>query len=52
VVPDEGRNAAGQGRISADGSRIAVWVIPTDEERMIARLTRSTLQLEEKEVGS
>jgi acetate kinase len=45
TVPDDGRNAAGQGRISADGSRVAVWVIPTDEERMIARHTRSILEL-------
>jgi acetate kinase len=51
VVPDDGRNAAGQGRISADGSRIAVWVIPTDEERMIARHTRSVLELGGTEGG-
>jgi acetate kinase len=29
--------------ISASGSRIAVWVIPTDEERMIARDTARLL---------
>jgi hypothetical protein len=29
-------NAIGNDRISADASRIDVWVIPTDEERMIA----------------
>ena len=45
VVPDEARNAAGKHRISADASRIDVWVIPTDEERMIARHTRSVLGL-------
>ena len=45
AVPDDGRNAAGEGRISADGSSIAMWVIPTDEERMIARHTQSVLEL-------
>ena len=45
VVPDEARNAIGKDRISADASRIDVWVIPTDEERMIARHTRSVLGL-------
>ena len=43
VVPDEARNAAGRGRVSADGSRVSVWVIPTDEEGMIARHTRAVL---------
>ena len=28
---------AGERRISADGSRVAVWVIPADEERVIAQ---------------
>ncbi|RYD87992.1 MAG: acetate kinase, partial [Sphingomonadales bacterium] len=37
VKLDEGRNRAGAGRISADSSTIPVWVIPTDEERMISR---------------
>lgn len=45
MVPDKARNAAGRDRISADGSRISVWVIPTDEERMIARHTRAVLNL-------
>ncbi len=42
---DAGRNAAAQGetRISADGSRIPVWMIPTDEERQIARETVALL---------
>ncbi|MBS0642337.1 MAG: acetate kinase, partial [Proteobacteria bacterium] len=44
VVPDEPRNASGKGRISADESKVAAWVIPTDEERMIARHTRATLE--------
>ena len=31
--------AAGGRRISPEGSRLAVWVIPTDEELLIARDT-------------
>ena len=35
-----GALAAGrEGRISADGARLAAWVIPTDEELLIARDT-------------
>ncbi len=37
VDVDEGRNAAGAPLISADASPTRVWVIPTDEEAMIAR---------------
>jgi acetate kinase len=44
---DEARNARGQGRISADGCRVEAWVIPTDEERMIALNTISVLGLGE-----
>jgi acetate kinase len=40
LVLDPAANGAGQGRISAAESRIAVWTIPTDEERMIAEHTR------------
>ena len=36
---DEAANAAHGPRISAPGSGIEAWVIPTDEERMIARHT-------------
>ena len=40
---DPARNAemvgGREGRISADGSRLAAWVIPTDEELLIARDT-------------
>jgi acetate kinase len=39
LVLDDERNAAGEGRISAPDSSTAAWVIPTDEERMIARHT-------------
>jgi acetate kinase len=34
---DPARNAQGQGRISTDASAISAWVVPTDEEAMIAR---------------
>jgi acetate kinase len=34
---DEDRNRDGTGLISRDGSKLSAWVIPTDEERMIAR---------------
>ncbi len=42
---DPARNGAGQGarRISAEGSRISAWVVPTDEEGMIARHVAATL---------
>jgi acetate kinase len=39
---DETANRRGEGRISATQSTVAVWVIPTDEERMIARHTART----------
>jgi acetate kinase len=35
---DDARNAAAtEGRIDSDGSRVELWVIPTDEELLIAR---------------
>jgi acetate kinase len=37
---DEGANASGGPRISTAASRVAAWVIPTNEELMIARHTR------------
>jgi acetate kinase len=43
MLLDPSRNANGVGLISADESRVAVWVIPTDEERLIARHTREVL---------
>jgi acetate kinase len=36
VILDERANGAGQVRISTDASRVRIYVIPTDEERMIA----------------
>jgi acetate kinase len=40
---DAAANAAGGPCISAPGSRVSAWVIPTDEELMIARHTRRLL---------
>lgn len=40
---DEPSNAANGPVISVPGSRIKIWVVPTDEERMIALHTLSTL---------
>ncbi len=40
---DPAANAAGGPRISTAASRIAVWVIPTNEELMIARQTRTSI---------
>ena len=40
---DAAANAHGDERISTTASSVAVWVIPTDEERMIARHTSAIL---------
>ena len=40
---DEDRNAAGEGLISSDTSRLPMWVVATDEERVIARQTAAIL---------
>jgi acetate kinase len=40
---DSTRNTLGNGRISADGTSVSAWVVPTDEERMIARYTSRAL---------
>jgi acetate kinase len=42
---DEARNAQHGPRISADRSKVSCWVIPTNEELMIARHTGSLLGL-------
>ena len=42
---DPDRNAKGEGRISAETSSIPVWVISTDEERLIARHTMRVLEM-------
>jgi acetate kinase len=41
LILDEAANRAGGPRISSLGSRVSAWVIPTDEERMIAAHTLS-----------
>jgi acetate kinase len=43
AILDPARNARSEGLISADHSPVAVWVIPTDEERLIARHTAAML---------
>jgi len=43
VALDETLNAAGGPRISDNGSHVSAWVIPTDEDLMIARHTRDLL---------
>ncbi len=43
VAIDEAANAGGRGCISSGASRVAVWVVPTNEELMIARHTRRLL---------
>jgi acetate kinase len=43
VELDRRANASGGPRISTSDSRVAAWVIPTDEELMIARHTRRVL---------
>ena len=46
VELDPAANVAGGPRISAENSRISVWVIPTNEELMIARHTRTLVAAE------
>jgi acetate kinase len=43
VTLDSARNRAGEGRISAAGAAVFAWIVPTDEERVIAQYTRATL---------
>ena len=45
VAVDPAANKAASGMISTGDSRVAAWVIPTDEERMIARHTVTLLGL-------
>lgn len=42
---DRSANEAGGPRISADSSSVSVWVIPTNEELMIARDTQALLSI-------
>jgi acetate kinase len=43
VAFDAAANKAGGPRISTPASRVAVWVMPTNEELMIARHTLQAL---------
>jgi acetate kinase len=45
IALDPGRNAAGnpERRVSADGSRVEVWTVPTNEELVVARQARDLL---------
>jgi acetate kinase len=40
---DDDRNQRGETRISTGQSKVSAWIIPTDEERMIARYTRQVI---------
>jgi acetate kinase len=42
---DDSSNKGTEGRIDSSASQIPIWVIPTDEERVIARHTASILRL-------
>ena len=42
---DDAANVRAEGRIEAASSKLPVWVIPTDEERVIARHTANLLNL-------
>jgi acetate kinase len=44
IEPDAAANARGGPRISAAGSRVSAWVVPTNEELMIARHTQRVLE--------
>jgi acetate kinase len=46
VELDQAENARGGPRISTMASRVSAWVIPTNEELMIARHTRAVLDSE------
>src|SRR5262245_48509665 len=46
VELDAAANAKGGARISAPGSRVSAWVVPTNEQLMIARHTKRVLDLE------
>jgi acetate kinase len=45
ITLDPGRNAAvrGEARVSSDASRVAVWIVPTNEEIVVARQARDLL---------
>lgn len=45
IILDPGRNreARGQARISADESSVSVWIVPADEERIVAQATAEVI---------
>jgi acetate kinase len=43
IAINEEANQANTLQISTDASKVSVWVIPTDEEQMIARHTLATI---------
>jgi acetate kinase len=45
ITLDDSRNASGaaERRVSADGSRVEVWTVPTNEELVVARQARDLL---------
>ncbi|QIK96754.1 acetate/propionate family kinase [Sphingomonas sp. HDW15A] len=45
AVIDETANCAADSRVEANKSRIPIWVLPTDEERVIARSTAGLLDI-------
>ncbi len=46
ITLDPGANERGDGCVSAAASRVSVWAIPTDEERMIVRHTVEALGIQ------
>jgi acetate kinase len=42
--PDANESTRGEGRISAPGSDTQIWVVPTNEELVVARQTRQLLE--------
>jgi len=44
VELEPGANASNGPRISSESSRVSAWVVPTDEERVIAKHTMETLR--------
>jgi acetate kinase len=43
LIVDEARNAAGADCITREDSGVSAWIVPTDEERMVARHTADLL---------
>lgn len=42
--PTKNATAKGEGRISADDSRTQIWIVPTNEEIVVARLSKQLLE--------